>query len=423
MSDLLQKFTLNKEAFFNQPKEDFERTTTSGVNDPNTVVNLADRVHNGQKHSGTPHSVKNEDIDNNLVNATKNEVEVDKNPVEGVQDILQTKPKEFTGGSSATRTVGGSSEENKNMIGGGSDIPEASTGGSDGGAIAFSAKTLGKGKRGRPKKAGALAFNDEELVQQIKALKKGDKIGSGAVAAAAISSLISAAPAIIDAIGKLRKGKGYTGAGELYVKNLSPDKFDTMENLMKQINRQKKYFKFDENTNEYEVGSGKFGDFMSKAWSKLKDLYNSEGFQPIKNALLNAASNTASKYIDKAANKIASKTQNEDVKNIIEATRDVAHTAKDNIIESGRGAGMIFNQTYKGGQAEEKIEYLRGGNRAIMFDKLADDEIASDDCSEDELVNRKNDFKKKSVDYHPNLPNNRTKCGNFPKIRARSVFL
>lgn len=409
MSDLLHKFNLNKETYFSQPPDDHERKEISGVVDNDTVVNLADRVHNGQKHTGTPHNVKTENIDNNLVNAEKNEVEVDKNPVEGVQDILQTKPEEFTGAGAATQSdcVGGSA---------------------DGGAIAFSAKTMAKG-RGRPRKAGALAMNDEELIEQLKTLKKGDKIGSGALTTAAITGLITAAPEIIRAIGSLRKGKGYTGSGEVFVKNLSPDKFDAMENLMKQINRQKKYFKFDENTKEYEVGSGKFGDFMSKAWSKVKEIWGSEGFKPIKNALLNAANNTASNYIDKTAKKIAKKTDNQDLKRIVDATADVAHATKDELLNRASGAGVInstanFNQTYKGGQAaEEKNDYLRGGNRAEMFTKLAEDEIATDDESEDELINKKNDFKKKSVDYHPNLPNNRTKIGSFPKIRARSVFL
>lgn len=403
MSDLLQKFNLNKEAFFNQPKEDFERERTYGVADNDAIVNLADRVHNGQKHTGTPHNVKTENIDNNLVNAEKNEVEVDKNPVEGVQDILQTKPEEFTGAGTA-------------------EAAEA-------GAIAFSAKTMAKG-RGRPKKnAGALAMNDEELVQQLKALKKGDKIGSGALTTAAITGLITAAPEIIRAIGSLRKGKEVVGSGEVFVKNLSPDRFDALENLAKQINRQKKYLKFDSATNEYEIGSGKFGDFMSKAWSKVKEIYHSDAFKPIKQALLSAANNTATKYIDKAAKKVSSKVQNEDLKRIVDATKDVAHATKDELLDRASGAGISnstanFNQTYKGGKAaEEKTEFLRGGNQAQMFEKLAEDEIASDDESEDQLINKKNDFKKKSVDYHPNLPNNRTKIGNFPKIRARSVFL
>ena len=393
MSDLLHKFNLNNETYFSQPADDHERKEISGVVDNDTVVNLADRVHGKGHHTGMPHIVKTENIDNNLVNAEKNEVEVDKNPVEGVQDILQTKPEEFTGAGAAQEA----------------------------GAIAFSAKTMAKG-RGR-KRAGALAFNDEELIEQLKTLKKGDKLGSGALTTAAITGLITAAPEIIRAIGTLRKGKGYTGSGEVFVKNLSPDKFDAMENLMKQINRQKKYFKFDSATNEYEVGSGKFGDFMSKAWSKVKQIWGSEGFKPIKEALLNAANNTAQSAIDTAAKKVSSKVQNEDLKRIVKATKDVAVAAKDNVIDRASGAGMNFNQTYKGGQAEEKNDYLRGGNKAEMFTKLAEDEIASDDESEDELINKKNDFKKKSVDYHPNLPNNRTKVGSFPKIRARSVFL
>ena len=45
---------------------------------------------------------------------------------------------------------------------------------------------------------------------------------------------------------------------------------------------------------------------------KLKSIYNSEQFKPIKNALVSAASNTAQKYIDKGNDKLVSKKENEE---------------------------------------------------------------------------------------------------------------
>ena len=61
---------------------------------------------------------------------------------------------------------------------------------------------------------------------------------------------------------------------------------------------------------------------MSRAWNKVKEIYGSEAFKPIRNALLSAASNTATKAINKVADKAASKVQNEDLKNIINVTRE-----------------------------------------------------------------------------------------------------
>ena len=69
-------------------------------------------------------------------------------------------------------------------------------------------------------------------------------------------------------------------------------------------------------------------------------------FKPIKNALLNAASNTATKAINKVADKAASKVKNEDLKNIIDVTRETAQNAKDSIIEQSRGNGKIFTSCH-----------------------------------------------------------------------------
>lgn len=380
---------LDKDMYFNQPPDDHDRQEVITVNDPDNIVGLSNKVHSPEISTGPVKKAVAEDIDKNLINNIPNETEVNKNPVESVKDILQEKP--------------------ESMIGGGS-----------GGALSFNANSL-------PKTAGALAFNDEELVKQLSALKKNDRIGSGALATAAITSLISVAPQIIKAISDLKKGKTVGEGQAIYMKDLSPDKYDQMEALMKQVKNQKNNFKFDSANNEYVVGTGKFGDFMSRTWNKVKEIYGSEAFKPIRNALLSAASNTATKAINKVADKAASKVQNEDLKNIINVTRETAQNAKDNIIDSQKASGCLK----KGGSSSSSNSnrysdanmYLSTQNKAKMFDKLANDELASDSCDEDELTDPKNIFKKKSMNVYPGLPNAKTIVGKYKKVRARSVFM
>lgn len=376
---------LDKDMYFNQPPDDHDRQEVVTVNDPDNIVGLSNKVHSPEISTGPVKKAVAEDIDKNLINNIPNETEVNKNPVESVKDILQEKPESMTGAGKCK---------------------------TDGGALSFNANSLPKPS------GGALAFNDEELVKQLSALKKNDRIGSGALATAAITSLISVAPQIIKAISDLKKGKTVGEGQAIYMKDLSPDKYDQMEALMKQIKNQKNNFKFDSANNEYVVGTGKFGDFMSRAWNKVKEIYGSEAFKPIRNALLNAASNTATKAINKVADKAASKVQNEDLKNIINVTRETAQNAKDNIIDSQKASGCIK----KGGSSSSNA-YLSTQNKAKMFDKLANDELASDSCEEDELTDPKNIFKKKSMNVYPGLPNAKTIVGKYKKVRARSVFM
>ena len=379
---------LDKDMYFNQPPDEHVRQEVVTVNDPDNIVGLSHKVHSPEVSTGPVKKVVAEDIDRNLINNIPNETEVNKNTVESVKDILQEIPKEAP----------------TDMTGGG----KCKT---DGGALSFNANSL-------PKTAGALAFSDEELVKQLSALKKNDRVGSGALATAAITSLISVAPQIIKAISDLKKGKTVGEGSAIYMKDLSPDKYDQMEALMKQIKNQKNNFKFDSANNEYVVGTGKFGDFMSRAWSKVKEIYGSEAFKPIRNALLSAASNTATKAINKVADKAVSKVQNEDLKNIINVTRETAQNAKDNIIDSQKASGCV-----KKGGSSSSNSYLSTQNKAKMFDKLANDELASDSCEEDELTDSKNIFKKKSMNVYPGLPNAKTIVGKYKKVRARSVFM
>ena len=376
---------LDKDMYFNQPPDDHDRQEVVTVNDPDNIVGLSNKVHSPEISTGPVKKAVAEDIDKNLINNIPNETQVNKNPVESVKDILQEKPVDMTGAGKCK---------------------------TDGGALSFNANSLPKPS------GGALAFSDDELQKQLSALKKNDKIGSGALATAAITSLISVAPQIIKAISDLKKGKTVGEGQAIYMKDLSPDKYDQMEALMKQIKNQKNNFKFDSANNEYVVGTGKFGDFMSRAWNKVKEIYGTEAFKPIRNALLNAASNTATKAINKVADKAASKVQNEDLKNIINVTRETAQNAKDNLIDSQKASGCI-----KKGGSSSSNSYLSTQNKAAVFDKLANDELASDSCDEDELTDPKNIFKKKSMNIYPGLPNAKTIVGKYKKVRARSVFM
>ena len=388
---------LDKDMYFNQPPDEHVRQEVVTVNDPDNIVGLSHKVHSPEISTGTVKKVVAEDIDRNLINNIPNETEVNKNPVESVKDILQEKPESMTGGGKCNTTD------------------------NTAGALSFNANSL-------PKTAGALAFSDEELVKQLSALKKNDRIGSGALATAAITSLISVAPQIIKAISDLKKGKTVGEGSAIYMKDLSPDRYDQMEALMKQIKNQKNNFKFDSANNEYVVGTGKFGDFMSRAWSKVKEIYGNEAFKPIRNALLSAASNTATKAINKVADKAVSKVQNEDLKNIINVTRETAQNAKDNIIDSQKASGCVkkggqTGQAVGGSSSSSSNNYLSTQNKAKVFDKLANDELASDSCEEDELTDPKNIFKKKSMNVYPGLPNAKTIVGKYKKVRARSVFM
>lgn len=390
----MSEVKLNKDTYFNQPEDDHNRTKLASVNDPDNIVNISNKVHSPEISTGYIKQPIPEDVDNNLINNVDNETKVSKNPVESVKDILQEKPmkpEEMVGGGiSSDNSDGGACNKNQ-----------------EAGALSFNANSL-------PKTAGALAFNEEELLKQMSALKKGDKIGSGALAAAAITSLITAAPQIIKALGDLRKGKEVGQGSIIYFKDLTPDKYNQMEELMKQIKNQKNNFKFNEDTNEYVVGTGRFGQFMSKAWQKLKDIYGSEGFKPIRNALLNAASNTASKAINKAADKISSKVQNEDLKNVINVAKETAENAKNNIIDSQKGSGCV--KTSEGGMKRKK-------KNAEMFERIANDELQSDEVAEDDLTDIQNIFKKKALNVYPGFPNSKNIVGKYQKVRARSVFL
>ena len=255
---------LDRSMILENPKDDFLTTQVGSVNDPSGNILLSTRIHD----SSVPGDAYNGESD------------------PAITEIPANQPSDIK--------LGGSAE---------------------GGALAFSAKNL---------QGGALAFNEEELERQFRALKKGSKLGSGPLAAAAITTLINAAPAIISAL------KGKQGSGES-----APDTEDLLK-LMKQIQNQKKYIK------NGEIGSGKLGDFFSNAWKKVKGFYNNnkELLQPIMNSLGDYAKDSAQKYINKGADYLASKTDNEHLKKAIDTTKNIATDIKNDVVDNVVGSGV-----------------------------------------------------------------------------------
>lgn len=262
---------LDRSMILENPKDDFLTTQVGSVNDPSGNILLSTRIHD----SSVPGDAYNGESD------------------PAITEIPANQPSDIK--------LGGSAESASSV--------------SEGGALAFSAKNL---------QGGALAFNEEELERQFRALKKGSKLGSGPLAAAAITTLINAAPAIISAL-KGKQGSGFS----------APDTEDLLK-LMKQIQNQKKYIK------NGEIGSGKLGDFFSNAWKKVKGFYNNnkELLQPIMNSLGDYAKDSAQKYINKGADYLASKTDNEHLKKAIDTTKNIATDIKNDAVDRAVGSGV-----------------------------------------------------------------------------------
>lgn len=411
---LAEKFAIDMNSYFGVPKDSFRREKYSSVVDNSQYIRLSDRLHNGDNEKRKKQSpfidyneraVNDESIEKADHESHPNEVETDKNPIEAENKIpvvdASAKVKRNT------RTKKQVQETKPDQVGAGNDTA---------GALAFSSKGL---------KAGALSFNEKELINQISALKKGDKLGSGTLSAALLTTLIQTAPQIISAIKAARKSEGGTarctpriaGAYETFVKQLDPSQYDNLESLMKQIVSQKKNLKHIADSDDVEIGSGKFGTFMSNAWNKLKQIYGSEGFKPIRNALKSAATNYANSYIDKTASKIAEKTKNEDLKNIVNTTRDVVKNAANDVIDAS-GAGNDINEVEGAGNQEQKYLVHK---QATVVENIQDDEYNTDD-----LVKKKEakvSRKKRAISPDKGVNISHVNIGSFNKVPQKSVFL
>ena len=394
MSQYQSKFRLDYGKYFDNPPNSVQAPSITGDN--NNILNFARTVRNDDTPSGLSTNENKAMIPTTIgdVKAAQSIRDASTKGRKNVQEITKE-----IGGGITNATGSGITEDLKTVeqTGGGNSSgisapafagaisPDPfpvtvgkTTDSEKAGAMAFSAKSLPV--------AGALAFNNTALER----LKKGDNIkGAGPVTAAAVSALIAAAPQIISAIKDYRnsqtKGGRYIekcegcGTFKMYVKGLSDDKVNELEQLCKKIRGQGRYL-----SGSGVVGSGRFGTFMSNAWNKLKGIYNSEQFKPIKKALLNAANNTATNYINKAADKVASKTGNQDLKDIVNVTRDTALSAKDQLLNNTAngvitggavvadncatsvGGSMIANENADG----ENVDGIRLFEESICYDPV-----------------------------------------------------
>lgn len=408
---LAEKFAMDMNSYFKTPLDSFRREKYSSVVDNSHYVRLSDRLHNGDNEKRAKQSpfrdynekaVNDESVEMADHETHPNEIETDRNPVEAENKLPVIDASAKVKRNTRTKKI--VQETKPDQVGSGNDTA---------GALAFSTKGL---------KAGALSFNEKDLINQISALKKGDRLGSGAMSTALLTTLIQTAPQIISAIKAARKSEAgaarcsprFAGAYETFVKQLNPSEYDNLESLMKQIVSQKKNLKNIADSDEVEIGSGKFGTFMSNAWNKLKQIYGSEGFKPIRNALKSAATNYANSYIDKTANKIAEKTKNEDLKNIVNTTRDVVKNAANDVIDaSGAGEDQI-------GSGNQEQKYL------VAKQSTAVENIQDDEYNTDDLVKKKEakvSRKKRAISPDKGVNISHVNIGSFNKVPQKSVFL
>lgn len=373
MSQYQSKFRLDYGKYFDNPPNSVQAPSITGDN--NNILNFARTVRNDDTPSGLSTNENKAMIPTTIgdIKAAQSIRDASTKGRKNVQEITKEIGGGITGGITE-QTGSGITEDLKTVEQtGGAISPDPfpvtvgkTTDSEKAGSMAFSAKSLPT--------AGSLAFNNAALER----LKKGDNLakGAGPVTAAAVSALIAVAPQIISAIKDYRnsqtKGGRYIekcegcGTFKMYVKGLSDEKVNELEQLCKKIRGQGRYL-----SGSGDIGSGKFGTFMSNAWNKLKGIYNSEQFKPIKKALLNAANNTATNYINKTADKVAAKTGNQDLKDIVNVTRDTALNAKDQLLNNTAngvitGGSMIANENVDG----ENVDGVRLFEESICYDPV-----------------------------------------------------
>lgn len=204
-----------------------------------------------------------------------------------------------------------------------------------------------------------VAYNDSELDKIIDGLNaRGGAIP--AIVGELALQLIPQIPSIISAIKAKRDqskiGNGLLGAMQRYntvkavMNNLPEGKNGGYyDDLIRQFNALKRYAKgisFNSQDNTY-YASGRVTEGLKKFWNFIKQKYNENKavFEPIRNALVNAATNSLQKGVDSAVKKgtdyVKSKTNNTDIHNIVDSVAQVAQTATDaakkQIGEIGKG--------------------------------------------------------------------------------------
>ena len=212
---------------------------------------------------------------------------------------------------------------------------------SEGGAIAFNnVDKSGGGTKGCLQPGGALAFNEQQLMNELTGLKKGGALGT--VAATVIPALIQMAPQIISSIKELFKGKQggalkFGGASAVFLNGIDPSKYDDVLKTMKAIERQSKNIEV--RGGALYAGSSRVGSFFKNAWNKIKSWYdnNADKLKPITDILVNAGTNAANNAITKGVNYVSGKTGSDTVKQIANVVGDMAKDTVDEVANRVRG--------------------------------------------------------------------------------------
>lgn len=199
----------------------------------------------------------------------------------------------------------------------------------------------------RSPQAGALAFNEQQLMNELTGLKKGSSLP--ALASVIIPALIEMAPQIISAIKSMKKGGSIKvgGGSAVFLDGVDPSKYDDMIKLLKAIDRQRK--NLIKEGGAIKVGSGKMGTFFKNAWNNIKSWYgnNADKLKPITDILVNSAVNSANKMIDKGVNYVADKTSSDTMREIGNVVGNMAKNTVQstaNSIQNYRGGSYDISQ-------------------------------------------------------------------------------
>ena len=197
------------------------------------------------------------------------------------------------------------------------------------------------------KQAGALAFNEAQLMNELTGLKKGGALP--ALAAAVIPTLVEMAPQIIAAIKSLRKNPSggaikIGGASAVFLDGVDPSKYDDMIKTLKAIDRQKK--NLIREGGAIKVGSGKMGTFFKNAWNNIKSWYgnNADKLKPITDILVNSAVNSANKMIDKGVKYVGDKTGSDTLKQIGNVVGNMAKSTVSNTASAVQNYGKTAQE-------------------------------------------------------------------------------
>ena len=217
--------------------------------------------------------------------------------------------------------------------------------------------------------AGALAFNEDQLMSELSSLKKGGSLTG--LAATIIPALIELAPQIINSIKTAKKSGGalqFGGASFIFLQGIDAANYDEMLKLFKAIDRQKK--NLIREGGAIKIGSGKTGEFFKKAWNNIKGFYanNKDRLKPITDILLNSASKAANKYIDKGVNYVANKTGSDTIKQISNVVGNMAKDTVNSTIDDVRNYGSGYDINNIGEENKTKINKKKSKKIIVSTD-------------------------------------------------------